>query len=143
MATVNPGFNCSRFNPPTPLLGPCPPRHVAVDLQCGSRTAVLSWEVRSDVDLYAASAIKESGGEVHECNSTGSTCQFSSLDCGQTYNFTVTAHSQDCYSQASSAVFIQTGTVEAKQVYLVLFGGESAFTQVLNLSIIFKILILL
>lgn len=100
------------------LLGPCPPQRVAVDLQCGSRTAVLSWEERSDVELYKASAIKTSGGEVQKCNSTGSTCQFPGLDCGETYNFTITAHSQGCSSQSSSTVFIQTGTAEAKHVYL-------------------------
>ncbi|KAE8290995.1 Fibronectin type III domain-containing protein 7 Precursor [Larimichthys crocea] len=55
---------------------PCPPQHVAVNLQCGSRTAVLSWE--------------------------------ESLDCGETYNFTVTAYSQGCWSQASNTVSIQT-----------------------------------
>ncbi|KAM9349923.1 fibronectin [Symphorus nematophorus] len=87
---------------------PCPPQRVAVDLQCGSRTAVLSWEERADVELYRASAIKASGGEVQMCNSTGSTCQFPALDCGDTYNFTVTAHSQGCSSQASSTVCIQT-----------------------------------
>ncbi|XP_037642392.1 tenascin-N-like [Sebastes umbrosus] len=87
---------------------PCPPQRLAVDLQCGSRTADLSWEERSDVELYVASAIKTSGGEVKTCNSTGSTCQFASLDCGETYNFTVTAHSQGCRSQASSTVSIQT-----------------------------------
>ncbi|XP_071348392.1 LOW QUALITY PROTEIN: pneumococcal serine-rich repeat protein-like [Trachinotus anak] len=87
---------------------PCPPQHVAVDLQCGSRTAVVSWEERSDVELYMATAIKASGGEGDKCNSTGSTCQFPSLACGEMYNFTVTAHSQGCYSQASSTVSIQT-----------------------------------
>uniref|UniRef100_A0A3B4UWS1 Fibronectin type-III domain-containing protein n=1 Tax=Seriola dumerili TaxID=41447 RepID=A0A3B4UWS1_SERDU len=87
---------------------PCPPQRVAVDLQCGSRTAVLSWEERSDVELYIATAIKASGGGVKKCNSTGSTCQFHSLVCGETYNFTITAHSQGCYSQASSTVSIQT-----------------------------------
>ncbi|XP_033507400.2 uncharacterized protein LOC117272533 [Epinephelus lanceolatus] len=87
---------------------PCPPQRVAVDLQCGSRTAILSWEERSDVELYVASATKTSGGQVQTCNSTGSTCQFASLDCGETYNFTVKAHSQGCCSQASSSVSIQT-----------------------------------
>ncbi|KAI9522306.1 hypothetical protein NQZ68_037786, partial [Dissostichus eleginoides] len=33
---------------------------------------------------------------------------FASLDCGETYNFTVTADSQGCRSQASSTVSIQT-----------------------------------
>ncbi|XP_010791369.1 fibronectin type III domain-containing protein 7-like [Notothenia coriiceps] len=87
---------------------PCPPQGVDVSLQCGSHTAVLSWEERSDVELYVANAIKTSGGPVQTCNSTGSTCQFASLDCGETYNFTVTADSQGCRSQASSTVSIQT-----------------------------------
>ncbi|XP_033993889.1 receptor-type tyrosine-protein phosphatase beta-like isoform X2 [Trematomus bernacchii] len=87
---------------------PCPPQRVDVSLQCGSHTAVLSWEERSDVELYVANAIKTSGGPVQTCNSTGSTCQFASLDCGETYNFTVTADSQGCRSQASSTVSIQT-----------------------------------
>ncbi|KAM7379234.1 hypothetical protein PAMP_004799 [Pampus punctatissimus] len=41
----------------------CPPQRVAVDLQCGSHTAVLSWEDRSAVELYIARAVKASGGE--------------------------------------------------------------------------------
>ncbi|XP_069562364.1 fibronectin type III domain-containing protein 7-like [Brachyistius frenatus] len=48
------------------------------------------------------------GGGEKRCNSTSSTCQFPSLDCGQMYNFTVTAQIQGCCSQASSTVFIQT-----------------------------------
>uniref|UniRef100_A0A4W6E8U3 Fibronectin type-III domain-containing protein n=1 Tax=Lates calcarifer TaxID=8187 RepID=A0A4W6E8U3_LATCA len=44
---------------------------------------------RPDVELYVATAIKASGGEVKRCNSTGSTCQFPSLACGETYNFTI------------------------------------------------------
>ncbi|XP_058478916.1 mucin-4-like [Solea solea] len=87
---------------------PCPPQGVTVDLGCGSNTTVLSWVGTSDVELYKATAIKASGGEVKKCNSTGSTCHFPSLVCGETYNFTVTALSQDCCSQASSTVSLQT-----------------------------------
>lgn len=94
--------------------GPCAPQRLAVDLPCGSLTAVLSWEEKSEVELYVASATKDSGGEVLQCNSTGSTCDFPGLACGETYNFTVTAHSQGCSSQASSAVSITTGIVDIK-----------------------------
>ncbi|XP_047445276.1 mucin-4-like [Mugil cephalus] len=87
---------------------PCTPQGAAVTLRCGSRTAVLSWDERSDVELYMASATKASGDEVMKCNTTGSTCQFPGLDCGEMYNFTVKAHIQGCFSQASSTVFIQT-----------------------------------
>lgn len=89
--------------------GPCPPQHVAVDLQCGSGIAVVSWEDRFDVELYAAKAVKTSGSQVHNCTSAGSTCQFSALDCGETYNVTVVAYSQGCSSQASSIVSFHTG----------------------------------
>lgn len=107
--------------------GPCPPQRVAVDLQCGSHTAVLSWEERSDVQFYIASAVKASGGEVQKCNSTGSTCQFPGLACGETYNFTVTAHTHGCSSKDSHTVFIQTGTADDKQfllLYALLRGGK-------------------
>ncbi|XP_041848242.1 uncharacterized protein LOC121644412 [Melanotaenia boesemani] len=87
---------------------PCPPQHTAVNLQCGSSTATLSWERKSKVELYTACAIKVSGGDVKKCNSTGSTCQFPSLNCGESYNFTVKAYIQGCWSQASRAVLIQT-----------------------------------
>uniref|UniRef100_A0AAX7TG83 Fibronectin type-III domain-containing protein n=1 Tax=Astatotilapia calliptera TaxID=8154 RepID=A0AAX7TG83_ASTCA len=87
---------------------PCPPQRVAVNLQCSSRTAVLSWEERSNVELYTASAIKASGGEEKTCDSVTSSCQFSGLDCGEMYNFTVTGHNRGCCSQPSSAVFIHT-----------------------------------
>ncbi|KAM4552488.1 fibronectin-like isoform 2-T2 [Odontesthes bonariensis] len=87
---------------------PCPPQRVAVSLQCGSGTADLSWEEKSEVELYTASAIKASGGQEKKCNSTGSTCQFPGLDCGEMYNLSVKAHIQGCWSQASSTVYIQT-----------------------------------
>lgn len=89
--------------------GPCHPQNVAIGLQCGSGMAVLSWEKRSDVELYIARAVKTSGNQVLNCTSKDSTCLFSALDCGETYNFTVTAYGQGCSSQASSTVSIQTG----------------------------------
>ncbi|XP_067331701.1 fibronectin-like [Channa argus] len=102
--------NCSRSYKPTLQIStvPCPPENVTVDLLCGSHTAVLSWEQRSNVDLYEATAIKVSVGEVKKCNSTNSTCQFSGLDCGETYNFTVTAHIQGSCSQNSDTVSTET-----------------------------------
>lgn len=47
---------------------------------------------------------------MRSCNSTNATCQFPGLDCGEAYNFTVTAFSQGCSSPASLSVSVQTGT---------------------------------
>uniref|UniRef100_A0A8D3EA47 Fibronectin type-III domain-containing protein n=2 Tax=Scophthalmus maximus TaxID=52904 RepID=A0A8D3EA47_SCOMX len=108
LTAINDQCSLTTLMPANLTTRPCPPQRVGVNLQCGSSTAVLSWEEDSDVELYTAAAIGASGGEVKRCNSTGSTCHFSSLVCGETYNFTVEAHSQGCSSQASSTVSIQT-----------------------------------
>lgn len=49
---------------------------------------------------------------MQHCNSTGTTCQFPGLNCGEMYNFTVMAFSQGCSSLSSSSVYIQTGTAQ-------------------------------
>uniref|UniRef100_A0A3B4UUE8 Fibronectin type-III domain-containing protein n=1 Tax=Seriola dumerili TaxID=41447 RepID=A0A3B4UUE8_SERDU len=86
---------------------PCKPLRVGVDLQCGTSTAKLYWEEKEGVELYLATATC-SMGKTLQCNSTNSTCQFSNLNCGETYEFSVTAYSNMCYSEASSTVEIQT-----------------------------------
>ncbi|KAM9761579.1 uncharacterized protein fndc7b [Menidia menidia] len=86
---------------------PCKPLRVGVDLQCGTSTANMFWEESDDVELYVATATCNTGMSSH-CNSTNSTCQFSNLKCGETYVFSVTAHSDMCSSETSGTVEIQT-----------------------------------
>ncbi|KAL1022755.1 hypothetical protein UPYG_G00031900 [Umbra pygmaea] len=95
---------------------PCVPLHVGVDLQCGTHTATLFWEQSDGVMFYTASATATTGRQRTHCNSTGSSCQFPSLDCGETYDFTVTAHSNLCQSPASSTVQIQTEPCQPQHV---------------------------
>uniref|UniRef100_A0A8D3DKS8 Fibronectin type-III domain-containing protein n=1 Tax=Scophthalmus maximus TaxID=52904 RepID=A0A8D3DKS8_SCOMX len=85
---------------------PCKPVHVGVDLPCGTDTANLYWVEREGVELYLATATCSMG--TLQCNSTNSTCQFPDLRCGVTYKFSVTAYGNECYSETSSTVEIQT-----------------------------------
>uniref|UniRef100_A0A672I691 Fibronectin type-III domain-containing protein n=1 Tax=Salarias fasciatus TaxID=181472 RepID=A0A672I691_SALFA len=62
---------------------------------------------QSKVELYVATATY-SMGVAEQCNSTGSTCQFADLHCGETYEFSVAAYNDMCYSEVSSTVEIQT-----------------------------------
>ncbi|XP_014840249.1 PREDICTED: uncharacterized protein LOC106916456 [Poecilia mexicana] len=88
---------------------PCTPQRVSVSLLCGFHSALVSWEEKPDVELHTASAVKSSGGgEVKMCNSSGSSCSFTGLDCGEMYNFTVAAYSDGCWSQSSSPTLIHT-----------------------------------
>ncbi|XP_045905931.1 receptor-type tyrosine-protein phosphatase beta [Micropterus dolomieu] len=86
---------------------PCRPWLVGVDQECGTSTANMYWEERQGVELYMATATCNMGKTL-KCNSTNSTCQFSNLSCGRTYNFSVTAYGNMCYSEVSSTVEIQT-----------------------------------
>ncbi|XP_040040842.2 uncharacterized protein fndc7b [Gasterosteus aculeatus] len=87
---------------------PCKPLRTGVDLQCGTRAAVMYWEQVEGVELYMAAATSGKGMTL-QCNSTNSACQFSNLYCGKSYNFSVTAFSGMCFSEISSTVEIQTG----------------------------------
>ncbi|KAJ8376161.1 hypothetical protein SKAU_G00067410 [Synaphobranchus kaupii] len=87
---------------------PCAPLRVAANFECGSNTAILSWAENEGVELYVANATKSNGEYAASCNSTGSTCLVSNLDCGETYSFTVTAHSSQCQSELSNTVEITT-----------------------------------
>lgn len=90
------------------LSGPCEPRRVGADVQCGTNTAAMHWEGVEGVELYVATATCRSGMSL-QCNSTNSTCEFSNLQCGGTYMLSVTAYSNMCYSEVSSPVEVQTG----------------------------------
>ncbi|XP_067454263.1 serine-rich adhesin for platelets [Thunnus thynnus] len=87
--------------------GPCKPLRVGADLQCGTSTANMYWEETEGVELYMATATSSTGMTL-KCNSTNSTCQFSNLDCGETYEFSVTAYSNMCYSEISGTAEVQT-----------------------------------
>ena len=104
----------TQFDSPCPCvftlrLGPCAPLRVGVDLQCGTSTARLHWELQAGVESYTATANCSDHGEIIECVSHTGVCQFSGLHCGERYQFSVVANSSTCQSDVSSTVEIQTG----------------------------------
>uniref|UniRef100_A0A3B3RN31 Fibronectin type-III domain-containing protein n=1 Tax=Paramormyrops kingsleyae TaxID=1676925 RepID=A0A3B3RN31_9TELE len=101
---------CSLMSPTefTLQTKPCPPPHVSVELQCNSRTASVSWRESEGVELYTASAVDSAGMYAEDCNTTGTTCLFANLECGETYTFTVRAYSGECRSQAGETIHRNT-----------------------------------
>uniref|UniRef100_A0AAR2JQD7 Fibronectin type-III domain-containing protein n=1 Tax=Pygocentrus nattereri TaxID=42514 RepID=A0AAR2JQD7_PYGNA len=87
---------------------PCEPVGIAVNMTCGTSSAVVSWRRAQGVDYYIAHAVR--GGDGHEdmCISNSSSCLFSSLACGQNYTFTVTAYMGHCSSNTSQPAYIST-----------------------------------
>ncbi|XP_062308247.1 uncharacterized protein LOC134012721 [Osmerus eperlanus] len=95
---------------------PCAPLSVGVEFLCGNNTATLSWKKTEGVQLYRASATPSLGGPVRYCNSTGSSCTFPGLDCGETYRFTVTAYNSLCQSESSNSVEVKTAPCQPSQL---------------------------
>ncbi|XP_041914101.1 uncharacterized protein LOC121678548 [Alosa sapidissima] len=108
LTTINENCHVTQTTDITFQTRPCTPQHMNVDLQCGSQAAILTWEQQGDVELYVACTTLSPGGPEVYCNSTGSSCLFSDLECGSSYTFTVTAHGSTCTSSASSAMEIVT-----------------------------------
>ena len=78
---------------------------------CSTGVVLVTWDHSYGAVSYTASA-QGSGGYLSSCNTTGTSCQFSDLLCGMTYDITLSAQSdQTCSSQLSSPISINTGTV--------------------------------
>ncbi|RVE73628.1 hypothetical protein OJAV_G00033020 [Oryzias javanicus] len=110
---------------------PCEPLRVEANMQCGTKTANLTWEESDGVELYLTTATSRTGTTLH-CNSTKPNCHFSGLKCGEIYEFSVTAYSNMCYSDISSTVEIQTEPCQPTG--LTLSGSCNDETVMLNWS---------
>lgn len=84
-------------------------------MACGTSTASMYWDEAEGVELYMATAHHYMGMFL-QCNSTNPTCQFPNLECGETYEFSVTAYGSMCYSETSDTVEIQTGRAHFYQL---------------------------
>ncbi|XP_034038477.1 fibronectin type III domain-containing protein 7-like [Thalassophryne amazonica] len=85
---------------------PCPPADPHVDYSCSSSSIYFNWQHTNNTRFYVARRLDETG-HVSECRTLDSTCHFNT-DCGHTYNFTVFAVSNECNSDVTQPVSVQT-----------------------------------
>ena len=91
---------------------PCVTQHVEARVVCESGAVAVSWEPSTGASSYTAVA-QAKGGYASSCNSSDTTCLFDDLLCSLNYSITVIASDETCSSAGSSAVEINTGTVES------------------------------
>ncbi|XP_058265731.1 uncharacterized protein LOC131365857 [Hemibagrus wyckioides] len=111
---------------------PCVPQYVGANLQCGTRTAVLTWEQRPGVMYYLGSATYTAGVAAVVCNSSSDSCSFSGLQCGVQYSLRVRAYTRQCSSDFSTPVNITTEPCQAQN--LTVTGSCTSNTLQLNWS---------
>ncbi|KAM5148104.1 uncharacterized protein ACMZJ9_011772 [Mantella aurantiaca] len=87
---------------------PCVPADVQYTTNCPTTMALVTWSASEGAIDYHVSASVPRGLE-SQCNSSGTSCSLSGLDCGLSYNVQVVAVGQKCSSNASSSVLLDTG----------------------------------
>lgn len=93
---------------------PCSPQNISTNLSCGTNSLTVSW-IPSDVPLnYTATAVLLGGNRSSvTCQTTGTSCSLSDLQCEQTYNVSVKASSSgSCTGPCSSPQTVKTGNTK-------------------------------
>lgn len=91
------------------LAVPCEPSQLAVDVDCETNSAVLSWDASEGAVEYFGWAQPAIGDPLY-CDSTDPSCVIEGLECGGVYNFSVESSDGTCNSSFSAP--LQAGAGE-------------------------------
>ncbi|XP_006797927.2 uncharacterized protein LOC102776891 [Neolamprologus brichardi] len=80
--------------------GPCPHSGLRTSLDCNTNTAVVSWTTGIGILYYNATAEAFGSIDKQTCSTNGSSCNISSLQCGESYKVSVSGQGLDCSSPA-------------------------------------------
>ena len=89
--------------------GPCPHSGLKTTLDCDTNTAVVSWTPGSGILYYNATADAFDITHQQTCSTNSSSCNITSLRCGETYKVNVRGQGQNCPSPAQDWNRINTG----------------------------------
>ncbi|XP_055364580.1 uncharacterized protein LOC121202196 [Betta splendens] len=89
------------------ITGPCPQSNLNTTLDCSTNTATVFWRTGRGILYYNASAEALSAPS-HSCSTNGSSCNITSLSCGQSYKVSVSGQGQNCPSPGQEWNMINT-----------------------------------
>lgn len=86
-------------------------------LHCLSGVVTVTWGASAGANYYTVLA--EASGHVDSCNSTGTSCELTQLQCGEDYTVTVLAGDGKCNSSILAKTNVTTGNeiVRVKRRY--------------------------
>ncbi|XP_072276183.1 fibronectin type III domain-containing protein 7-like [Pyxicephalus adspersus] len=87
--------------------GPCVPDIMEVMPSCAWDFLTLSWDTALGADFYIG-VLTDQNGKTLTCNTTDHSCDIIGVQCGGTYNVTVTAFSDQCSSEKSLPIMLST-----------------------------------
>lgn len=90
-----------------PPPAPCDPTNVAAALNCVSGVVTVTWAASAGAKYFTVLA--EAQGHVDSCNSNGTSCDLTQLQCGEDYTVTVLAGDGKCNSSVLAKTNVTTG----------------------------------
>ncbi|KTF75017.1 hypothetical protein cypCar_00024381 [Cyprinus carpio] len=86
---------------------PCQPQSPAVQLQCSTNIATVTWDNNGADQFDVVTALNFTGGAT-VCNSTDRSCTFAQLRCGESYSLSVVGFNGNCTSEPSESFNLNT-----------------------------------
>ncbi|KAI3375007.1 hypothetical protein L3Q82_021535, partial [Scortum barcoo] len=86
---------------------PCGPTSFSASVDCSQDSARVNWTMSIGAIFYSAVA-EDTDGNLHSCNSMGTSCLIEGLRCGQNYTASIIATNLKCNSTASEEVSFMT-----------------------------------
>ncbi|XP_016147370.1 uncharacterized protein [Sinocyclocheilus grahami] len=102
------GYTCNASAQMTGSLitGPCVPQNVSASVSCSSNIATVTWGSSQGAELYTVTASSANVLSAN-CTSPSTSCDLSTLTCGESYTITVKAKGSNCSSGNSAPVQVQ------------------------------------
>ncbi|XP_039513478.1 uncharacterized protein fndc7rs1 [Pimephales promelas] len=109
------------------ITAPCPNTGIQARLDCRTNSALISWTPGNGTLSSNATLQSFQDAQKHSCFTNGSSCNISSLQCGQHYNISVTGYGQNCSTCSKPLVTLDTAPCVPTQVNVSLScGSETA-----------------
>ncbi|XP_056304665.1 uncharacterized protein LOC130216807 [Danio aesculapii] len=86
---------------------PCPPQNVTTLVGCDTGSVTVFWDESVSALSYTA-MLERTDGQTICCTANSTSCEVTSIPCGQMYVLTVTAEGQKCNSSQSTEVIVRS-----------------------------------
>ncbi|KAI7794726.1 fibronectin [Triplophysa rosa] len=93
---------------------PCKPESLNVQLQCSTNIAEVTWN-NDEAEQFDMVTALNFTGDATTCNSTNASCAFTQLRCGESYTISVIGFTENCTSEPSTSVSLDTGETVLKK----------------------------
>ncbi|XP_077077959.1 uncharacterized protein fndc7rs1 [Siphateles boraxobius] len=106
------------------ITAPCPNTGIQARLDCRTNSALISWTPGNGTLSSNATLQSFQDAQKHSCFTNGSSCNISSLQCGQHYNISVTGYGQNCSTCSKPLLTLDTAPCVPTQVNVSLSCGS-------------------